>query len=76
MKISIPVEFNGFGSYEDIFKQFEPKKMCKKFFLIGENQKSDSQIFFFLVDFFAEVVFFIIFIYRLEWGDLLFVVRI
>ena len=48
MKISIPVEFNGFWSYEDIFKQFEPKKMCKKIFLIGENQKSDPQIFLLL----------------------------
>ena len=32
IKISNPVKFNCFWSYKNIFKQFEPKKLCKKFF--------------------------------------------
>ena len=46
IKISIPVKFNGFWSYKNIFKQFEPKKLCKKKFSSLEKIKNQTPKFF------------------------------
>ena len=58
------VKINGFWSYKNIFKQFEPKKMCKKNFPHWRKSKIGTPNFFVLSKFFCRGHFFIIFTYR------------
>ena len=48
IKISNPVKFNCFWSYKNIFKQFEPKKLCKKNFPHWRKSRIRTQFFLLL----------------------------